>query len=185
MARCDAPAFKASWTRSAVSARSTCGNCSGPGTQVRYPAAPAAGYRKHDITQRNDIERHVRATSKPEGSLLRRDTVRGALEKATGLGLGPSPANYQSNLRQIDIGARLTGRYHLLGREHELILGASFARQALDFYGFAPDYSKLPPIGNFFQWTAPIPSRHGAASAHTTSSGARNNGAISARRGYR
>ncbi|WCM25729.1 TonB-dependent siderophore receptor [Sphingomonas sp. QA11] len=81
----------------------------------------------------------------------------GQVDKATGLGLGPSPANYQSNLRQIDIGARLTGKYHLFGREHELILGTSFARQALDFYGFAPDYSKLPPIGNFFQWDGSYP----------------------------
>lgn len=76
----------------------------------------------------------------------------GQVDKATGLGMNPSPANYQGDLKQIDLGARLNGKFKLLGREHDLILGTSFARQALDFYGFPPDYGNLDPIGNFYEW---------------------------------
>ncbi len=76
----------------------------------------------------------------------------GQVDKATGLGMNPSPANYQGDLKQIDLGARLNGKFKLLGREHDLILGTSFARQTLDFYGFPPDYGNLDPIGNFYEW---------------------------------
>lgn len=76
----------------------------------------------------------------------------GQVDKATGLGMNPSPANYQGDLKQIDLGARLNGKFKLLGREHEVILGTSFARQTLDFYGFPPDYGNLDPIGNFYAW---------------------------------
>jgi outer membrane receptor for ferric coprogen and ferric-rhodotorulic acid len=76
----------------------------------------------------------------------------GLVDKISGLGVGPSPAKYQSDLKQWDVGARLTGKYELFGREHELILGTSYARQTLDFYGFPPDYSALDPVGNYFLW---------------------------------
>ncbi|SFO38994.1 TonB-dependent siderophore receptor [Sphingomonas sp. OK281] len=76
----------------------------------------------------------------------------GQVDKATGLGMNPSPANYRGDLKQIDLGARLNGKFKLLGREHEVILGTSFARQTLDFYGFPPDYGNLDPIGNFYTW---------------------------------
>lgn len=76
----------------------------------------------------------------------------GQVDKATGLGMNPSPANYQGDLKQTDLGARLNGKFKLLGREHDLILGTSFARQTLDFYGFPPDYGNLDPIGNFYEW---------------------------------
>lgn len=76
----------------------------------------------------------------------------GQVDKATGLGMNPSPANYEGDLKQIDVGVRLTGKYKLFGREHELILGTSFAHQTLDFYGFAPDYANLDPIGSFYEW---------------------------------
>jgi outer membrane receptor for ferric coprogen and ferric-rhodotorulic acid len=81
----------------------------------------------------------------------------GQVDKATGLGMNPSPSNYQSDLKQLDMGARLTGKYTLFGRQHDLIVGASYARQTLDFYGFAPDYTNLDPIGNFYEWDGSYP----------------------------
>ena len=81
----------------------------------------------------------------------------GTVDRGTGLGLGASPANYRGTLRQLDVGARLTGTYHLFGREHELILGASYARQTLDFYSFAADPDTIAQPGNFFQWDGSYP----------------------------
>lgn len=74
----------------------------------------------------------------------------GLVDKTTGLGLNAYPARYKGDLRQIDIGARLTGKYHFLGREHELILGTSYAHQDQDFYSFAASNVAAP--GNFLTW---------------------------------
>lgn len=90
----------------------------------------------------------------------------GQVDKLTGLGMNPSPANYQGDLRQLDLGARLSGRYTLFGREHELVVGASFARQTLDFFGFSPNYSKLTPIGNFYEWDGSYPEPQWGAKSH-------------------
>lgn len=90
----------------------------------------------------------------------------GQVDKQTGLGIGPSPANYQGDLKQLDVGARLNGKYTLFGREHELILGGSFARQTLDFFGFPPDYARLDPIGNFYEWDGSYAEPQWGARSH-------------------
>lgn len=76
----------------------------------------------------------------------------GTVNRTTGLGLGAFPANYQGSLGQFDVGARLTGKYQLFGREHELIVGTSYARQTLDFFSYAALAGTVATPGNFFQW---------------------------------
>lgn len=81
----------------------------------------------------------------------------GQVDKATGFGLGTFPANYRGDLRQFDVGARLNGKYRLFGREHDLILGASYARQTLDFFSYAADFATVAAPGDFFDWDGSYP----------------------------
>lgn len=74
----------------------------------------------------------------------------GQVDRTTGLGLSAFPARYKGDLKQYDIGARLTGKYHLLGREHELILGTSYADQDQAFDSYASSNVTTP--GNFLTW---------------------------------
>lgn len=89
----------------------------------------------------------------------------GQVDKVTGLGLGSFPANYRGDLKQFDIGARLTGTYHLFGREHELILGASYARQNQDFFSYAADPLTVAQPGNFLDWDGSYPEPVWSATA--------------------
>lgn len=79
----------------------------------------------------------------------------GAPDETTGLGMGTFPARYDGKLKQFDAGIRLNGKYQLLGREHELIVGASYAKQDLDFYSYAAD--TFSPVGNFNLWDGSFP----------------------------
>lgn len=89
----------------------------------------------------------------------------GQVDRATGLGLGAFAANYAGDLRQLDVGARLTGTYHLFGRAHELILGASYARQTLDFFSHAADPASVAAPGSFFDWDGRYPEPVWSATA--------------------
>ncbi|MXP24726.1 TonB-dependent siderophore receptor [Altererythrobacter indicus] len=75
----------------------------------------------------------------------------GTLDRDTGEGLSPLASRYQSRSDQIDFGLRVNGTFALLGREHELTLGASYAKQNFDYYSFART-SDLGSTGNFFEW---------------------------------
>lgn len=78
----------------------------------------------------------------------------GSPDRTTGLGLGAFAANYTGKLEQADVGARLTGTYQLFGREHDLILGASYARQQQDFYSRAA--LNALSVGDFNNWDGSI-----------------------------
>ncbi|MDT9600026.1 TonB-dependent siderophore receptor [Sphingosinicella rhizophila] len=81
--------------------------------------------------------------------------ISGQSNEATGLGLFDFPARYLTRVSQIDTGLRLKGRYQLFGREHDLILGASYARQKMKFYSYAAD--QFFGIGNFNLWDGSYP----------------------------
>ncbi|MCJ2182565.1 TonB-dependent siderophore receptor [Novosphingobium sp. 1949] len=74
----------------------------------------------------------------------------GTVDRDTGEGLSPLASRYQSKADQIDAGLRLNGTFALLGREHELTLGASYARQDFDYYSFAK--GTVASVGDFFEW---------------------------------
>lgn len=79
----------------------------------------------------------------------------GQPDRTTGIGLGASPARYDSRLSQIDLMARVTGTYTLFGQRHELIAGASYARQNLDFYGY--ESGNPAAVGDFNLWDGSYP----------------------------
>ncbi|QGP77573.1 TonB-dependent siderophore receptor [Sphingobium sp. CAP-1] len=74
----------------------------------------------------------------------------GQPDKVTGEGMGAFAARYDARREQIDLGVRLNGSYSLLGRDHELMLGATYARQDLDFFSY--DASNVASVGNFLTW---------------------------------
>lgn len=79
----------------------------------------------------------------------------GQPDRTTGLGLVPIPARYDSRLSQLDLTARLTGTFELFGRRHNVIAGASYARQKLGFFGY--DSSNEAPAGDFNTWDGSYP----------------------------
>ncbi|WP_417763876.1 TonB-dependent siderophore receptor [Shewanella sp.] len=78
----------------------------------------------------------------------------GLPDKETGLGMGTSPARYDNERVQDDFGVRLTGKYALFGRQHELVLGASHSEQDFDYFTYSP--LSRPAVGNFFEWDGNI-----------------------------
>ncbi|MEE4452992.1 TonB-dependent siderophore receptor [Novosphingobium resinovorum] len=74
----------------------------------------------------------------------------GTVDKETGEGLNAFAANYEGRAAQNDVGVRVTGKYQLFGREHDLIAGASFASQDFAFYSRSALDTEAP--GNFFEW---------------------------------
>ncbi|PTD26460.1 TonB-dependent siderophore receptor [Sphingomonas fennica] len=81
----------------------------------------------------------------------------GQVDQQTGLGLGAFGARYDGKLDQADVGVRVNGKYQLFGREHQLVFGASYARQDLDFYSFAADPATVATPGDFFAWDGSYP----------------------------
>ena len=76
----------------------------------------------------------------------------GSPDEVTGLGMGAFAARYDGKLTQFDAGVRVNGKYQLFGREHELIVGASYAKQDLDFYSYAAEPGTVDPVGDFNAW---------------------------------
>lgn len=74
----------------------------------------------------------------------------GTPDEVTGLGMGAFAARYDGKLTQFDVGMRVTGKYQLFGREHELMFGASYAKQDLDFYSYAA--GPVDPVGDYNAW---------------------------------
>jgi len=87
----------------------------------------------------------------------------GTVDRATGEGLGASTANYRGRAAQNDVGARVTGKYLLFGREHDLIAGANYASQEFAFY--SRDALDTATPGNFFEWDGSFPEPAWGASS--------------------
>ncbi len=79
----------------------------------------------------------------------------GQLDRTTGLGLNPFPARYDSTREQNNIDLQLTGYFNWLGREHELILGASNSKQEHVTYSYAS--TGVASVGNFYNWDGSYP----------------------------
>jgi outer membrane receptor for ferric coprogen and ferric-rhodotorulic acid len=79
----------------------------------------------------------------------------GTVDKTTGEGLGAFAANYQGRAAQNDVGVRLTGKYQLFGRDHDLIVGASYAQQ--DFAFYSRSALDTAAVGNYFEWDGSFP----------------------------
>ncbi|MCH1921052.1 TonB-dependent siderophore receptor [Shewanella sp. A3A] len=78
----------------------------------------------------------------------------GSPDRDTGLGMTTSPAHYDNERVQDDFGVRLTGKYSLFGRQHELVLGANHSKQDFDYFTYSP--LSRPAVGNFFEWDGNI-----------------------------
>ncbi|GFE75446.1 TonB-dependent siderophore receptor [Novosphingobium sp. TCA1] len=87
----------------------------------------------------------------------------GTVDKDTGEGLGAMAANYKGRAAQNDVGIRVTGKYQMFGREHDLIAGASYASQEFAFYSRAAGATAQP--GNFFEWDGSFPEPSWGASS--------------------
>ena len=83
--------------------------------------------------------------------------VRGSLNR-DGTGMGIWPGRWNSDLEQPSIGVDLSGPYELLGRRHELMVGASgyhAHRKGQDYpLWYLDDYD--PSIPNYFTWNGEI-----------------------------
>jgi len=88
----------------------------------------------------------------------------GSPDRTTGLGMGAFAANYKGDLKQIDVGFRANGTYQLFGRDHELMFGASFAKQDHDFFSYPT--ADMLTIGNYLTWDGSIPEPRWGAESH-------------------
>lgn len=74
----------------------------------------------------------------------------GQPDAVTGLGMNALAARYDAKRQQFDMGVRLNGSYSLFGRDSELMLGASYAKQDMDFFGYTA--TNAAGVGNFLTW---------------------------------
>ncbi|HEY8603760.1 TonB-dependent siderophore receptor [Tsuneonella suprasediminis] len=86
----------------------------------------------------------------------------GQPDEVTGLGMGISSYRADTERSQFDIGFRANGTYDLFGRTHDLVFGASYARQDYDSLTYAND--PLPPVGDFNGWDGSYPQPSWGAS---------------------
>lgn len=76
----------------------------------------------------------------------------GDLDRATGTGLAALPGYWNSYAQQTSLDLQATGPFNLLGRKHELVVGAMRSRYGEDFYRYGFDRATLADTGNFYQW---------------------------------
>lgn len=80
----------------------------------------------------------------------------GQPDAVTGLGMSSSAYGADTERSQIDVGFRANGTYNLFGRTHDLVVGASYARQDYESLTYARD--PLPPVGDFNAWDGTYPA---------------------------
>lgn len=83
--------------------------------------------------------------------------VSGFPDPGTGLGLSPSVYRSTEENQQNAVDAYASGPFQFLGRQHELVLGASASWTDLRGELFPEDSSTLAPVGNFFAWDGNYP----------------------------
>ncbi|MCH1920718.1 TonB-dependent siderophore receptor [Shewanella sp. A3A] len=98
----------------------------------------------------DDWEIRLNYNRTESGSDMKLLYLSGLPDRTSGLGMGAMPGRYDNLREQDDIGLRLTGKYSLFGREHELVVGATHSQQ--DFVYFQYPYENADPVGNFFEW---------------------------------
>lgn len=80
----------------------------------------------------------------------------GQPDRETGTGLRALPGYWNSYAQQTALDLQVKGPFQLLGRRHELVLGASRSRYSEDFYSYARPAS-MPATGSFYDWDGSYP----------------------------
>lgn len=84
--------------------------------------------------------------------------VEGFPDKNTGLGLTPWAYRAQDHNQLNSFDVYGSGPFQLLGREHELVLGATTANLNRRANLFPHDPSAMPPMGSFNDWSGDYPA---------------------------
>lgn len=107
----------------------------------------------HDIGESWSLELYgTRSINKGDLHLL---YLSGQPDETTGLGMNSSAYRADTERSQIDVGFRANGTYQLFGRTHDLVFGASYAKQ--DYDSLTYDSEPLPPVGDFNEWDGSYP----------------------------
>jgi outer membrane receptor for ferric coprogen and ferric-rhodotorulic acid len=75
----------------------------------------------------------------------------GQPDRDTGEGLGALPGYWNSYAQQTSLNLQVKGPFQLLGRRHELVLGAMRSRYSEDFYSYGRE-GGMPDTGSFYDW---------------------------------
>ena len=79
-------------------------------------------------------------------------------DRSTGLGMVAAPYWYERDSRQWGASASIKGGFDLLGRQHQLIVGAMYSHmKSTGFTNRDPDPATIAPIGNFDDWDGSYP----------------------------
>ncbi|KAG0752375.1 hypothetical protein G6F24_013615 [Rhizopus arrhizus] len=76
----------------------------------------------------------------------------GDLDRETGTGLRALPGYWTSYAQQTSLDGQAKGPFTLLGRKHEVVVGAMRSRYGEDFYRYGFESASLASTGNFYQW---------------------------------
>lgn len=79
----------------------------------------------------------------------------GAPDQNTGLGMGASPRNAETEREQLSFSLNVNGEYSLFGRTHELTFGA--VDHSEDNIAWSHARSNVAPVGNFNLWDGSYP----------------------------
>ncbi|MFY2656106.1 ferric-rhodotorulic acid/ferric-coprogen receptor FhuE [Achromobacter xylosoxidans] len=80
----------------------------------------------------------------------------GKPDRASGAGWTGFPGYWNSYAQQTALDLQVKGPFQLLGRRHELVLGASRSRYSEDFYSYARPAS-MADTGSFYDWDGSYP----------------------------
>jgi outer membrane receptor for ferric coprogen and ferric-rhodotorulic acid len=81
----------------------------------------------------------------------------GIPDRETGLGMEAWPYWYLSKPKQWSANLQVKGNYRLLGREHELVVGAMYNRQKTGWTNRDPIDGTIAPVGDFNTWDGSYP----------------------------
>lgn len=79
----------------------------------------------------------------------------GTPDRETGLGMGASPRNAETEREQLSFSLHLSGEYELLGRRHEVTFGAVDHEE--DNIAWSLARANVAPVGNFNEWDGSYP----------------------------
>ena len=78
-------------------------------------------------------------------------------DKTTGIGMDVWPYWYLAKPKQWNLNLQLKGHYRLLGRQHELVVGAMYNHLKGGWTNRDPDSATVAPVGDFNGWDGSYP----------------------------
>jgi outer membrane receptor for ferric coprogen and ferric-rhodotorulic acid len=81
----------------------------------------------------------------------------GSPDKASGEGMNVWPYWYLTHPKQWNLNLQLKGAYSLLGRQHELVVGAMYNHLKSGWTNRDPDPASVAPVGDFNAWDGSYP----------------------------